>query len=371
MKPISPRSHRLRRTNLLARQLASVSLVALCALATTGAHAAVRYTFTTLNNQTDPTFNQLLGINDNALIAGYYGSGATGHPNKGYLLSPPYGQRNYTNENMPNSVQTQVTGLNDSGTTVGFFANTNQGSGDANTGFYNTGGPTGTYSQVVNPHTPNIPGEVNQLLGVNNQNVAVGFYNDANGSSHGYTFNTKTLTFSADINAPNATSTTTTAINDYGQLAGFATVGSLTEAFLDHNGHFGFFEIPGSTNTEFFGLNDYGVAVGDYVTAQGTTIGIVFNTKTFTWVTLQAPRANGMTVVNGINNHDDVVGFYLDGAGNTNGFLATPSATPAPVSALASAVATAPEPSTWALMVLGFCGLGYASRARRRKVAIA
>ena len=64
------------------------------------------YNFTTLDNANDLTFNQLLGINNNGVIAGYFGSGAQGHPNKGYRLYPPYGQGNYVNENFPNSVQT-------------------------------------------------------------------------------------------------------------------------------------------------------------------------------------------------------------------------------------------------------------------------
>ena len=51
-------------------------------------------TFKTLNDQLDPTFNQLLGINNNGKIAGYFGSGAPGHPNKGYTLDAPYGQGN-------------------------------------------------------------------------------------------------------------------------------------------------------------------------------------------------------------------------------------------------------------------------------------
>ena len=50
-----------------------------------------QYRFTTLDNQADPTFNQLLGINQHGVIAGYFGSGAMGHPNKGYLLTAPYG----------------------------------------------------------------------------------------------------------------------------------------------------------------------------------------------------------------------------------------------------------------------------------------
>ena len=48
-------------------------------------------TFTTINDPKDPTFNQLLGINNEGKIAGYFGSGMTDgqgvfHPNKGYTL---------------------------------------------------------------------------------------------------------------------------------------------------------------------------------------------------------------------------------------------------------------------------------------------
>ena len=65
------------------------------------AASPVPYSFTTLNNQADPTFNQLLGINSSGVISGYFGAGTPGHPNKGYLLEPPYGQANYVNENFP------------------------------------------------------------------------------------------------------------------------------------------------------------------------------------------------------------------------------------------------------------------------------
>jgi hypothetical protein len=57
------------------------------------------YRFTTLDNGNDVTFNQLLGINDKGEIAGYFGSEAAGHPNKGSKLFGPYGQgsnRGYT-----------------------------------------------------------------------------------------------------------------------------------------------------------------------------------------------------------------------------------------------------------------------------------
>jgi hypothetical protein len=36
------------------------------------------------------------------------------------------------------------------------------------------------------------------------------------------------------------------------------------------------------------------------------------------------PNGVGSTVINGINNAGDLVGFYIDAQGNTDGMLATP-----------------------------------------------
>ena len=121
-----------KRTRITAAAAMGAIAVAGATLATAGAAAAqaapatpaahqTSYRITTLDNANDLTFNQLLGINNHGVIAGYFGSGAQNHPNKGYLLFPPYGQGNYVNENFPGSVQTQVTGLNDRGVTVGLL----------------------------------------------------------------------------------------------------------------------------------------------------------------------------------------------------------------------------------------------------------
>src|SRR5579863_4835411 len=93
----------------------------------------VGYGFRTLDDTADPTFNQLLGINDDGLIAGYFGSGAQGHPNMGYLLNGT----SYQSQNFPGSVQTQVTGLNNDGVTVGFYSGMNTANMmNDNSGFY-------------------------------------------------------------------------------------------------------------------------------------------------------------------------------------------------------------------------------------------
>jgi hypothetical protein len=57
------------------------------------------FTFQDVVNVNDPTFNQELGINNSGVIAGYFGSGAAGHPNKGYIVVKPYNtQANFSTQ---------------------------------------------------------------------------------------------------------------------------------------------------------------------------------------------------------------------------------------------------------------------------------
>src|SRR5664279_824980 len=127
--------------------------------ATTPPGVSGNFAFHTVNNNRDTTFNQLLGINSSGKIAGYFGSGEKGHPNRGYVVSPGYGQGNFKNENFPGAAQTQVTGIDNNGDTVGFWVD---GQG-ANDGFYTLHG--GKLHTVNFPTTNNAKPQVDQLLG--------------------------------------------------------------------------------------------------------------------------------------------------------------------------------------------------------------
>src|ERR1035441_1522440 len=100
-------------------------------------HFSSGWAFSTLNNRNDTTFNQLLGINNRGQIAGYFGSGAAGHPNKGYLLNLTHDASFFANENVPTAIQTQVIGVNDTGVSVGFWSSQNTANQTNNNfGFY-------------------------------------------------------------------------------------------------------------------------------------------------------------------------------------------------------------------------------------------
>jgi hypothetical protein len=291
--------------------------------ATAGHHAttATSYSFTTLDNQADPTFNQLLGINGHNVIAGYFGSGMPGHPNKGYLLKPPYGQSNYVNENFPGSAQTQVTGLNNLGDTSGFWVSGN----GTNHGFVEWNGVFASYND---PKTPHMKGSVNQLLGINDNGVAVGFYNDAKGNSHAYQVNQASGVFTA-IKIPGSVSTVATAISRGGYIVGTATDASKNTSswMLSPSGQLTTLQFPGGSDTQALGINPEKQIVGSYLDGAGVMHGFVLTDPQgpkSKWQSIDDPNGVGSTVVNGINGAGDLVGFYTDAAGNTDGMLAQP-----------------------------------------------
>ena len=316
------------RVALAAAPLLGAGAVASPALATPQGGGA-KYHFETLDNQADSTFNQLLGINQHGVIAGYFGSGKAKHPNKGYLLVAPYGQGQYRNENWPESSQTQVTGLNDRGVSVGFWSSTNKGSGDDNRAFVSEHGYfiDGDFPTAMPAAPP-----ADQLLGVNDHNVAVGFYNDANGDTHAYTFDINRNRFN-ELTPSGVTGPTAAAINNHGDIAGFGTdatgdssKGNVVGFLVRRNGRVTILNVPGSTMTQALGINDYGEVVGVYQTGSNDSA----MTHGFTWTqergfqTVDDPNGIGATTINGVNDQGDLVGFYADANNNTDGLLAVP-----------------------------------------------
>lgn len=277
------------------------------------------FVFRTVNDNRDNTFNQLLGINNSGTIAGYFGSGQNGHPNRGYVASPGYGQGNFRDENFPGAAQTQVVGINNTGGTVGFWVD---GQG-ANNGFYALRGHK--LHTVDFPTNDNAKTKVDQLLAINDHQVTVGFYTDGKGANHGFSYDTAKHHFKT-INVAGDSNLTAAGINNQNDVAGFATNSAgATEAFLlRSDGKLYRLNFPGATATQAFGVNDGDEVVGDYTVGTGSTA----KTHGFVWApgfgfqTVDDPNGVGATTLNGVNDRGTLVGFYTDSAGNTNGLLA-------------------------------------------------
>jgi len=176
---------------------------------------------------------------------------------------------------------------------------------------------------VAFPTSNNSSPPINQLLGVNDSGVAVGFYLDSSGNSHGYLYNIFTSKFTI-VSVARSASVTVTGINNNGNITGYFVprIGPIKAFLRTHAGRLFTFQ-NGGLETQAFGVNDHNEVVGATTNTSGATYG-------FTWTpaggfqTVSDPKGVGSTVINGVNDAGDLVGFYNSSNGNTNGMLAIP-----------------------------------------------
>ncbi|HEY4044028.1 MAG TPA: hypothetical protein VGM32_19585 [Rhodopila sp.] len=219
-----------------------------------------------------------------------------------------------------------MTGINDEDTTVGFWSDMNNANMVKNNfGFVDQ---NGTFTDVVDPLGKGVDNglTVQQLLGVNSKDLAVGFWTDANGNTHGFKYDIKSKTFTED-NITNFTNTTLTAINNKGDIGGFVSNSAGDTSFIQaHNGNIQFLAGPsGATSVQALGVNDFDDVVGVYTDNLGAMHGFLFNEVKNMYITIDDPNAvtgsGSMTVANGTNDKGQITGFYLDSPGNTDGML--------------------------------------------------
>jgi uncharacterized membrane protein len=296
----------------------------------TPAHAT-HYTFRTLDNSNDPTFNELLGINDHGKLAGGFGAATAGHPSRGYVLRSPYRQVDYRNQNFPHARQSLVNGLNNNGVTVGIYSTQKppMTPGEVSTfGFYAVNGKH--FHKVNYPTKHPFSPPIDDLLGVNDQGVAVGFYLDVHGTSHGYQYNIRTGKYKIiKTGIAGSTRVSVTAINDAGSIAGYYTDShSQVKGFFIRKKAPHLFKLsyPGASQTRPFGVSKHGEVVGTYEdNSTGTSVD-----HGFTWTrqggfhAVNDPHGTAGTDLSGVNSAGDLVGDYVDAKNHTHGFLARP-----------------------------------------------
>jgi probable HAF family extracellular repeat protein len=162
--------------------------------------------FTTVDFPGAIAFNQILGLNDNDVVAGYSSTDSTGatlqqgFTETGGIFTP-------LAQFLPSGTQNnQATDINNGGMVSGFYVD----SGGVNHGFLLNG-------KVLTPL--DFAGSTfTQALGLNNQGQVVGDYRDAQGRTHGFVWKNGTL---QTVDDPNGTGVTINGINDQGEIVGF------------------------------------------------------------------------------------------------------------------------------------------------------
>lgn len=339
----------MRSLTVLQRMIVWTGTAAVAAILASSANASAIYTFTSFdgpgNNGGGTTVN---GINNNGAVVGFSTDNAATPTLRTNFIRNPDGS--LTSVSIGGDPLAMANGINNAGTIVGGASN--------GTAFQLSGG-TLTSLPTVNGTTTS-----QTAFGINNSGAVVGQYTDnATGIAPGYLLSSGTYT---TLNAvPTAIATNAQGVNNSGLVTGFySTDGTHQHGFFYNSTTlFSLAADPNVTNlvlTKFLGLNDNGLAVGYYQLLDGSQHGFLYNIATKTYTFLDDPNAatSGLSIteITGVNDSGEIAGFYVDAAtGLERGFVAT---------------AAVPEPTTWAMMLLGFAGVGFMAYRRKSKPAL-
>ena len=170
---------------------------------------------------------------------------------------------------------------------------------------------------------PNDTGDLTQGRGINNARVVCGEYlNGTDGTFHGY-FRAHAMFREFDVT--DALDTIPLGINNVGDFVGTIILSDGTEpAFLSLAGNVTMFSVPDGTATLAYSLNSSQETLGYYIDAAGATHGYLRASDGTLTFPIDPAGSTG-TVLFGNNDLNWVVGRYADSAGVTHGlFFETP-----------------------------------------------
>ncbi len=243
------------------------------------------------------------GINDSGHIVGWYRDSAADRV-RGFLLRDGA----YTPVDFPGAMLTQLHGIGRDGDIVGSYRRAGETKPSFH-GFRLT--PAGEFLDV------GVPGHANSIAQrILPDGTILGCYHDDD-----LTTTMRGVTFSRE--GPFVLELPATMSNG-GTPDGRTIVGLVMDtrrAFIVDGGVLSPFDAPGSVRTEAWDINPSGTVVGLYEDSTSATHGYLRQGGTFT--TVDYPGATS-TMIFGINAAGDLVGAAKDGAGMQHGFVARP-----------------------------------------------
>ena len=221
---------------------------------------------------------------------------------------------------------TATTGINDHGQILGAYQGRDRGIR------HFLRDRKGRFTKLEDP-----PGgsAADEYVDINNGGEIVGFYNDDQGATTSAFLRTRKGRF-VDIRVPGAQVTGALKINDRRQVVGLyvdadAQPGpdgtmppGAIHGFVWHDGDFKTIDVPGAVATFVLGINNRGQMVGSYIDAAGDYHGFLRHRRGAVTTLPEFPGADprmGGTQPGGINDRGRIVGLAYDAQGGSRGFL--------------------------------------------------
>ena len=287
------------------------------------------------------TSTSVLGINNAGYMTGAISS-TLDNSGPGFIRSPGGVYTTFTDSG---AFATTGRAINSANTITGY-------STDSTLNLRTDGEFVRTSGGSVTPLTDGVNPLHGIAQGINTAGSIVGDYFFTSGGHtfrHGYSIVGGVFT---DISVDNVFSHHTQArgITDSGLIVGWATLGGgVTEGFIYSGGAFNFIIDPSPSNattTYLEGINNNGLAVGEWQDISGNFHAFEYNLLTSSFLEFAPPGASNAQAF-GLNDLGQVVI-----TGNSGNWLYDPNGVP--------------EPASWALMLLGFGGVGAGLRRLRR-----
>jgi uncharacterized membrane protein len=290
--------------------------------------------YTTIVPTPTATVTNVQAINGQGQAIGFYSADGThqhgflydAHTNTTTLLPDP----STALTQAEGLVLTQFLSLNDQGVAVGYY----QTSNGSQYGFL-FDLVAMNYVFVDAPGAARVAGvQITQITGVDNAGLIAGFFVDAGGAQHGFVADSvvKVPTHFAVVDGPGGGATTINAIANDGTVVGFTTDNGANANFTrTRSGAFTPLDLGDPAGGVANGINQAGQVVG---VSHGIAVLIANGTKT----EISIPGASA-SVAFGINDQGTIVGQYTDAVGHMPGFVRQ-SATVTPINPTPTATVT-------------------------------